>query len=976
MSAFRSVSTTAGAAADAAAFADAVAGLDLDWDGAAKRHRIRLPERANIASDTVGRHAAGPKAQAVAVRFEDGDGRTTDITYAGLDAASDRLAVLLRDLGVERGCVVAIHTGARIETVVAHLAVYKLGAIAATLSQLYGPDTVRHVVADSGAALLITQEDVWRPIAAEVRTGCPGLAHILVAGDRSVVADGEILFNRHADVDPGDFRPAATRGEDPALLVYTSGSTGLPKGVLHAHRILHAYKPTLELFNNLELREPGVVFWTAADWAWVGGLIDIVYPALLFGHRLIATQHRFEAEWALGFMERHGVTHILLTPTALNRLAQVARPRERWPRLALRTIFTGGEPLPSDTVRWLHDELRVVCNEGYGMSEVNHMIGNCRRLRPVKPGSMGWEFPGHVAALVDEEGRPVPDGEVGEIVTAPDAPTLFLGYWKRPDLTVGMRLGPWIRTRDLAVRDADGYYWYHGRNDDLIKSAGYRIGPVEVEDVLAQHPAVAEAAVVGRPDPERGQVVKAFVRLAGQVSTAGAGDHLADALREHVRVRLGPYKAPRLIEIVDEFPRTSTGKISRAALRRREQGIAAEGGDEAMTTDRSTTGGKGRSGGVARRAVLGGIVGVAGALAAPAILTGAGASRAAHAAGAQPFAGRTLRVFVYAGPWEKFFNDTFMPRFRQLTGATVIPDPGWWDSIPKLKASPTGQPAFDLVLTDATQGYPAIREGLFQTIDMGRLANKARIVPAVLDNWVVRQGYGITFPDSVMSLAWNKKRVGFEPKGWDDLLKPEARGKVALYNSFYMSLYTFAAMKVAAEGKPGTAVREMADNLQGVFAFAKEQRDVVKYWWPTTTDMTLNLVQQNVALGNMHSTGALPLIRERSEIGAFAPENDRAATQLMWVVPAGTAEKELAEAAIDMLLGEEMQEALARTGHMSAVPSVAQRVAQADPAWAQVYPTTEQAIGGVQYYPYDAYFTAWDEIVATWDREILRKKPA
>ena len=255
------------------------------------------------------------------------------------------------------------------------------------------------------------------------------------------------------------------------------------------------------------------MLWTAADWAWIGGLVDVVLPALQFGHRLIASQHRFEPEWALEFMQRHGVTHILLTPTALNRLAQIPRPRQRFPDLRLRVAFTGGEPLPGETLRWLESELGVVCNEGYGMSEVNHMIGNCRRLRPIRPGSMGWEFPGHVAALVDETGQAVPDGEPGEIVTRADAPTLFLGYWRQPELTAAMRLGPWVRTRDLAVRDADGYYWYRGRNDDLIKSAGYRIGPVEIEDELMRHPAVAEVAVIGVPDAERGQRVQACVVL-------------------------------------------------------------------------------------------------------------------------------------------------------------------------------------------------------------------------------------------------------------------------------------------------------------------------------------------------------------------------------------------------------------------------------------------------------------------------------
>ena len=619
-----------GAGASDPALIEALDQLDYVRDPLTGDFRIAIPEFANIAVDLIGAHAQGPRADAIAVRSIGDDGESiTDIRYDELDNGSNRFATMLRQLGIGRGDVVAVHTGARIETVIAHLAIYKLGAIAATLSLMYGEDTVRHILIDSGATVLITHEPAWRRLR-QVRARCEHLRHVVViatmdgdssradhspAHDRSPHSNRFPNSNRapdsnrfpdgdctpHGDRFPngdrvensrsgdaagrsaaaaalnapeidfasyqnlsGNLTPVRTRAEDPALLVYTSGSTGQPKGVLHAHRILHAYKPTLELFNNMELREPNLVLWTAADWAWVGGLIDIVYPALLFGHRLLATQHRFEPEWALDFMARHGVTHILLTPTALNRLAQVQQPRARWPQLKLRTVFTGGEPLPGATLQWLRDELNVSCNEGYGMSEVNHMIGNCERLRPLRPGSMGWVFPGHVAALIDESGAPVADGEVGEIVTSTDAPTLFLGYWKQPDLTAAMRLGAWIRTHDLALRDADGYYWYRGRADDLIKSSGFRIGPVEIEDVLSSDPSVAQCAAIGVPDTIRGQIIRAYVVLS---AAAVASDELAVALTERVRQRLGPYKVPRELRFVETLPQTSTGKVARAVLR-------------------------------------------------------------------------------------------------------------------------------------------------------------------------------------------------------------------------------------------------------------------------------------------------------------------------------------------------------------------------------------------------------------------------
>ena len=542
-----------------------IAGFERRGDG----HAIPIPERANLYTDTVGRWAAGERRDATALVVEGGDGRITRYSFAELAARSAQLARLLADAGVGPGVPVAVHTGQSLETALAHLAVYRLGGIVLTLSRLYGPDTVRHILADSGARHVITDADAWRALGDDIfPAGVAPCLFDVAAGDfHARLAAAAPLDGVHASA-----------ASDPALLMYTSGSTGMPKGLLHAHRILHAYMPTVRLFYNLELGlRDDAVFWSPADWAWVGGLLDLVLPAWAAGHPVVASEHRFEPDWACDFMARHGVTHSFMTPTALKRLAEAQAPRTRWPALRLAVVCTGGESLPSEIVAWCERELGAVCNEFYGLTEFNHLVGNCKALYPIRPGSMGRGYPGHRIVLLDEGGQPVADGEIGEICASIDDPTLFLGYWGQPGVPERLRRGDWLRTGDLAYRDADGYIWYQGRNDDLIKSAGYRIGPAEVEDALVRHPAVAEAAVIASPDPQRGAIVKALVRLhAGQAGS----DALVQELQGFVKTRLAAYKYPRAIEFVTSFPLTSSGKIRRGELRRLEyerKGVALPG---------------------------------------------------------------------------------------------------------------------------------------------------------------------------------------------------------------------------------------------------------------------------------------------------------------------------------------------------------------------------------------------------------------
>lgn len=537
----------------------ALAAINLFRDG--ESLAIRWPPEANIHAMTLGRNLGPATRDNTALIFEAMDGTVTRQSFAEVDRAATGLAATLRAAGFGRGDFIGLHTGQHPDTAVAHMAICKIGAVAVTLSQLYGPDTLAHALNDCRARAILTDRTAWAPFE---QGAFPHISHVWMRDPLPGALD---LGQAFAAAAP-DFAPAFGKAEDPALLMYTSGSTGKPKGILHGHRVLASYAPSIALFFNL----PGVgdadaVYWSPSDWAWVGGLLDMLFPAWMVGRPVATSLHRFSAEQGYAFMARHRVTHSFLAPTAIKRLAQEAEPRARHD-LALRVICTGGEALAAETLEWAERRLGVVCNEFYGMTEVNHLIGNCAALYSRRAGSMGRAYPGHVVELVDADGRPVPDGEPGEIVTPATAPTRFLGYLNNPDKEAEMRLGPWLRTNDLAVRDAEGYFWYKGRSDDLIKSSGFRIGPAEIEDCLLAHPAVAECAVIGAPDAARGQIVKAVIRpRAGFAGT----EALAADLIAHVQRRLGPYKAPRAVEFVADFEMTSSGKINRRALRMREK---------------------------------------------------------------------------------------------------------------------------------------------------------------------------------------------------------------------------------------------------------------------------------------------------------------------------------------------------------------------------------------------------------------------
>jgi acetyl-CoA synthetase len=380
----------------------------------------------------------------------------------------------------------------------------------------------------------------------------------------TVVVDGEAT-TPHLSLDAvlSEASPAApgveTAANDPAFLIYTSGTTAEPKGVLHAHRALFGHLPGFELSHSF-FPAGGDVFWTPAEWAWIGGLMDALIPTLYLGRPIVAgPRGRFDPELAARVIADAGVRNAFIPPTALRLMkgAGVALPAG-----TLRTVMSGGESLGADTLAWARASLGVTVAEIYGQTEANYLVGNSPGVWEVRPGSMGLPYPGHDVAVIDEGGAERPAGETGEIAVRVPDPVAFLGYLNAPEATAAKFVGPWLRTGDLASRDADGYLWFKGRADDLIISAGYRISPIEVEQCLLRHPAVVAAAVVGVPDELRGQIVKAFVIARDE----GAPPGLADELKQFVRTRLAAYEYPRELEFVLELPLTVTGKIRRRAL--------------------------------------------------------------------------------------------------------------------------------------------------------------------------------------------------------------------------------------------------------------------------------------------------------------------------------------------------------------------------------------------------------------------------
>ena len=538
--------------------------------------RWSVPEHFNIAEVCCARWARDTP-DAVAIFFEDESGRSARHSYAELQAQANRLSHAVKRLGVKRGDRVAIVMPQRFETAVANIAIAQLGAVAMPLSMLFGPDALEYRLNDSETAVAIADESSIANLLA-ARAACRGLRTVLAVG--GAAGQGDVDWTDALRSESESFDRVDTKAEDPAVLIYTSGTTGPPKGALLPQRALIGNLSGFVCSQNW-FPQDDAVFWSPADWAWTGGLMDALLPTLYFGRPIVAYQGRFGPEKAFELMQRHRVTHTFLFPTALRAMMKaVPAPRERYD-LALRAIMSAGEAVGDAVFAYCETQLGVTVNEMFGQTEINYVVGNCAARWPARAGSMGRAYPGHRVSVLDDAGQECPRGTPGDVAVHrrdihghPD-PVFFLGYWKNDEATRRKFTGDpddsWCRTGDSALMDADGYLWYQGRSDDVFKAAGYRIGPSEIENCLVKHPAVANAAVVPKPDAERGAVVKAYVVLTAGFE--GTPQLVAD-LQQHVKGKLAPYEYPKEIEFIDALPMTTTGKVQRRVLRLQEEARA------------------------------------------------------------------------------------------------------------------------------------------------------------------------------------------------------------------------------------------------------------------------------------------------------------------------------------------------------------------------------------------------------------------
>jgi len=536
-----------------------------DWDSYSHLQESfdwEIPEVFNAAHYLCDRW--GDDDERIAVLYEDHtSGREGELTYLELKQITNQLANYLEDQGVKPGDRIAINTPQKIETLISHLAIWKIGAISVPLSVLYGPEALDYRLSDSSASVCIVDEsniDNHRDIVRENQT----IEQTLVVGDADLNST-ESNFWSAIDGYSDEYELVKTDVMDTMTILYSSGTTGPPKGIVQPHRCVIGHLPSvITSYYDCTINSDDVI-WTPSEWAW-GASISAMFAALFFGQSIVAYENGkgFDANEAFSVIEQYDVTISYFVPSALRMMMQIESPREQYDISSVRVIPSGGESLGASVRTWADSIFDARIYELYGLSETfNFIIGDVPLIEPT-PGWMGFSLPGHEIALLDPDTHEVLEGEAeGEIALADDDPTLFTEYLNKPEKTDSAFSNGWFLTGDIGRRNAEGRYQFLGRKDDLIISAGYRIGPEEIEDTLLKYDVVADAGVIGVPDEERGEIPKAFIVLE---ECADPGTSLKSDIKSYVKETLAAYEYPREIEFIDKLPRTTSDKVRRRTL--------------------------------------------------------------------------------------------------------------------------------------------------------------------------------------------------------------------------------------------------------------------------------------------------------------------------------------------------------------------------------------------------------------------------
>ncbi len=531
--------------------------LSFKWD---------IPEFYNIASDTVDQDIY--QNRIALINFLQ-DGKIEEWSFVDIKRYANKLANVFDHFHLEANARVGIILGQCPETAIAHMACFKSGKISIPLFNLFGTDALHYRLLNSRASLVICDNIGLNKIF-EIKDRLPDLKKIICI-DSNDEKNNVFNFKKLIEKASDSYSTKKTKASDPALIIYTSGTTGGPKGALLPHRSLLGHIPGVEFPHEfLSSSEPVTdLFWTPADWAWIGGLFDVLLPAWHFGIPVVSYRsQKFNPEFTFDLISKLEIKNTFLPPTAL-KMMKSFNPSKTVKNLKLRTVGSGGEALGEDLLEWGKEILGVGINEFYGQTECNLTVSNCGAIMPTKQGSIGKPVPGHEVRIVDYKGEFIKEpGLDGEIIVKSDTPVSFLKYWENDAATKEKVKNGWLYTGDFAYKDEEGYFYFKGREDDIINTSGYRVGPSEVEDAILSHPKVSMVAVIGVPDKLRGQIIKAFIVTGDQKNVLTQNDELKQSIQNHVKLKLAAHEYPRHIEFVYQLPLTTTGKIIRKDLRK------------------------------------------------------------------------------------------------------------------------------------------------------------------------------------------------------------------------------------------------------------------------------------------------------------------------------------------------------------------------------------------------------------------------